>query len=130
MDQARSLRGQLELIPIKFIGEPIQAHFDEPPQLEKSPGPPDIFIWRGERFQVRQVLQEWVDFRRRGRMARNMQPQHAATASRRGSWGVGQFHFRIRTDSGRIFDLYYDRAPKNADKRKGEWFLFQELGEK
>jgi hypothetical protein len=62
-------------------------------------------------------------------MARNMQPQHAATASRRGSWGVGQFHFRIRTDSGRIFDLYYDRAPVNVDKRKGEWFLFQELEE-
>jgi hypothetical protein len=120
----------MELIPIKFIGEPIQALFDEPPQLEKSPGPPDKFIWRGERFQVTQVLQEWVDFRRRGRMARNMQPQHAAAASRRGSWGVGQFHFRILTDSGRIFDLYYDRAPKNADKRKGEWFLFQELGEK
>jgi hypothetical protein len=117
----------MELRPKKFIGESIEVQFHKPPQLEKTPGPPDSFTWRGETFQVTEVLREWVDFRRRGRMARNMQPQHAATASRRGSWGVGEFHFRVRTDSGRIFDLYYDRAPKNADHRKGEWFLFQEL---
>jgi hypothetical protein len=24
---------------------------------------------------------------------------------------------------GRVFDLYYDRAPENADKRKGCWVL-------
>lgn len=117
----------MELRPKKFIGEPIEVQFDEPPQLEKTPGPPDAFTWRGETFRVTQVLREWVDFRRRGRMARNMQPQHAAAASRRGSWGVGQFHFRVSTDSGRVFDLYYDRAPKDANHRKGDWFLFQEL---
>lgn len=117
----------MELRPKKFIGEPIEVQFDEPPPLEKTPGPPNAFTWREETFRVTEVLREWVDFRRRGRMARNMQPQHAAAASRRGSWGVGQFHFRVRTASGRVFDLYYDRAPKNADLRKGEWFLFQEL---
>jgi len=26
-------------------------------------------------------------------------------------------------DSGQIFDLYYDRAPKDADNRMGGWFL-------
>jgi hypothetical protein len=56
-----------------------------------------------------------------------MQPTHAATASERGSWGVGQDFYRIETDKGRIFDIYYDRAPKNVNKRKGNWFIYQEL---
>jgi hypothetical protein len=62
-------------------------------------------------------------------MARNMRPEHAAKAAAHGSWGVGQFYFRVRTQQGRIFDLYYDRAPKDVDRRKGAWFLDKELGE-
>ena len=64
---------------------------------------------------------------RRGRMANNMRPEHAELAAERGSWGVGRFFFRIRTDSGPIFDLYYDRAPKGTANRKGAWFLFREM---
>lgn len=60
-------------------------------------------------------------------MARNMRQEHAGRAARRGSWGVGKFFFRIRTQEDRIFDLYYDRAPQNVDQRKGSWHLFQEL---
>ncbi len=115
--------------PIHFFGEPVEAIFHIPPALEKKPGAPDGFIWRGEDFQIVEVLNEWVDYQRHGRMARNMQPQHAATAARRGSWGVGLFYFRVRTAQGRIFDLYYDRAPKDADHRKGGWYLFQELAQ-
>jgi hypothetical protein len=116
--------------PIHFISESIQVTFESPPLLEKKPGPPDRFTWHGEEFRVVALLNEWVDYERRGRMKRNMQPQHAAAASRRGSWGVGLFYFRVRTDTGRIFDLYYDRAPKDIDHRKGNWFLFQELAER
>jgi len=66
-----------------------------------------------------------VDYQQRGRMARNMQPQHAAVASSRGSWGVGRYHFRVRVDSGQVFQFYYDRAPKDADVRKGSWVLVE-----
>jgi hypothetical protein len=118
----------MNLKPIQFIAEPVEVAFDQPPALEKKPGPPARFTWRGKTFQVTELLSEWVDTRRRGRMARNMQPQHAAVASSRGSWGVGLFYFRVRTEEGRYFDLYYDRAPKDADHRKGAWFVFQELG--
>lgn len=115
--------------PIRFIGEPIEVHFNEPPLLEKKPGCPAGFTWRGETHTVEELLSEWQDFGRRGRMSRNMQPQHASRASRRGSWGVGHFYFRIRTASGNIFDIFYDRAPKSADHRKGEWVLYRELVE-
>jgi hypothetical protein len=115
--------------PIRFIGQEIEVQFDQPPVLEKMPGAPDRFIWQDETYEICAVISEWHDYRRRGRMSRNMRPEHAAVASRRGSWGVGQDYYRVRTADGRIFDIYYDRAPKNVDDRKGSWFLDKELQE-
>lgn len=115
--------------PLHFIAEAITVHFIHAPALEKIPGPPNAFSWRGQRYEVQEVLSEWHDYRRRGRMAENMRPEHAATARRRGSWGVGQDYFRVRTSAGRIFDIYYDRAPQDVDRRKGGWFLDKELAE-
>lgn len=111
----------------RFIGEEIQVEFNRPPMLEKKPGCPDRFIWQGEEFEVVEKLTEWHDYRRRGRMARNMRPTHAAIAEQRGSWGVGRDYFQVRTGSGRVFELYYDRAPKDVDRRKGAWFLYREV---
>ncbi len=113
--------------PLSFIGEAIQVHFDTPPTLEKRPGCPDSFEWRGGAYRIIEVISEWHDYRRRGRMALNMQPQHASVAEKRGSWGVGQDYFRVLTDSGRVFDIYFDRAPKDVDRRKGAWFIFREM---
>ena len=112
---------------LRFIGEPVEAQFDQPPTLEKKPGCPDRFVWRNEAYRVTEKLGEWHDYRRRGRMAHNMRPGHVATAARRGSWGVGRDYYRVRTDSGRVFDLYYDRAPKEAGDRVGSWFLYREM---
>ena len=58
-----------------------------------------------------------------------MQPQHAAIASERGSWGVGKFFFDVQTENDRFFRLYYDRAPKDASDREGIWILLAELHE-
>jgi hypothetical protein len=113
--------------PLQFIAEPIEVQFEKAPSLEKVPHCPDRFVWRGQIYRVAEKLSEWHDYRRRGRMARNMSPRHLATASRRGSWGVGRDYFRVRTEGGRVFDLYYDRAPRGIDERKGQWFLYREL---
>jgi hypothetical protein len=75
------------------------------------------------------MLSAWTDFKRRGRFARNMQPQHAAVASTRGSLNVGRYYFRVKVDSNQIFDIYYDRAMKNVDDRKGQWLVYRELRE-
>ena len=61
------------------------------------------------------------------RFARNMQPEHLKVAQNRGSWGVGRWVFRVRVEDERLFELYYDRAPKDALNRKGYWFLRCEL---
>jgi Family of unknown function (DUF6504) len=109
-----------------FIDEPIEVLFDRPPALEKSPECPQGFLWQGNVYRVEQLLEEWRDYRRRGRMARNMQPEHAQRASLKGSWGVGRFYFRVLANGGREFELYYDRSPNSIDERKGGWYLLGE----
>jgi len=111
---------------MRFIDEPIEVIFDSPPMLEKSPPCPQGFTWQLQTFQIVELLAEWKDFRRRGRMGRNMIPPHLSRAERIGSWGVGRFFFRVRTDGGRIFEIYFDRAPADAGDRKGSWVLFGE----
>ena len=113
--------------PLRFLGVPIEPDFDRAPTLEKKPGCPDGFTWEGDHYRIVALLSEWHDYSRRGRMARNMQPQHAAVAESRGSWGVGRDYYRVQVDNGQVFDIYYDRAPKDADDRKGGWFLWREL---
>lgn len=116
-----------EMIPSHFIDEPIDVEFDTPPAREKSPTCPQSFTWQGQVYQVTATLAEWSDFTRRGRAARNMRPAHAVLAASHGSLGVGRFFFRVRIETGRTFEIYYDRAPKDAAHRKGAWFIFREL---
>jgi hypothetical protein len=33
----------------------------------------------------------------------------------------------VNTEAGRVFVLYYDRAPRNADDRRGAWLLREEV---
>jgi len=118
----------MEFVSLHFLDQPIQVIFDIPPMLEKSPDiPPHGFVWEGKTYRVIEMLSSWNDFTRRGRMAQNMQPAHAAVASTRGSLNVGRFYFRVKVDTGQIFDIYYDRAMKNVDERKGQWFLYREM---
>ncbi len=116
-----------EYTPIHFYDEHIDVIFNTPPVHEKTPPCPNGIIWNGKTFQITESLSEWVDFSRRGKMANNMRPEHAAVASTRGSLNVGRFYFQVKVDSGQIFEIYYDRAMKGVDRRKGEWFLYREL---
>lgn len=115
--------------PIHFLDQPIEVRFDTPPVREKTPDCPNGFIWEDKTYRVLEMLSSWSDFKRRGKMARNMRPEHAAVAAGRGSLNVGRFYFRIRVDTNQIFDIYYDRAMKNVDDRKGQWFVYRELEE-
>ena len=115
---------------IHFFDHPIEVTFDTPPAREKSPDCPNEFIWEKKTYRVVAMLSSWSDFTRRGKMARNMRPAHAAVASSRGSLNVGRFYFRVQTDTAQIFDIYYDRAMKNIDERKGQWFLYREMEDK
>ena len=112
---------------MRFIGEPIRAQFDQPPQIEKKPGCPDRFVRGEDTYEIVEILSEWHDYGRRGHMAHNMRPSHAAAASKRGSWGVGRDYFRARVHTGQVFEIYYDRSPSAGGGRKGAWFLYREM---
>lgn len=112
---------------MRFIGERVGASFGERRGFEKRPECPSAFVWRGESYRIDECLSEWRDYARRGKAAHNMRPSHLAAAEKRGSRGVGRHFFRVRTDSGRIFDLYYDRAPRDTSDTKGSWHLLREL---
>ena len=114
-------------LPLHFYDESIEVRFDEPPVREKAPHCPNAFIWRDQTYRITAALSEWTDFTRRGRMANNMRPAHAESAAIRGSLNVGRYYFRVQVESGQVFDIYYDRAMKSVDDRKGQWFIFQEL---
>lgn len=116
-----------ERTPIHFYDDLIEVVFDVPPAREKTPDCPNGFIWNNQTYRVTSILSSWSDFTRRGRSARNMRPAHAEVASTRGSLNVGRFYFRVQVDTGQIFDLYYDRAMRNVDERKGQWFVYREL---
>ncbi len=118
----------VEYIPLHFLDQPITVQFDTPPIREKAPDCPNGFVWEGRAYRVTAMLSAWTDFTRRGRMARNMRPAHASAAATRGSLNVGRYYFRVQVDSGQVFDLYYDRAMKNVDERKGQWFVYREMG--
>ena len=115
--------------PIHFYADPIQPIFDTPPAREKSPDCPNGFIWNDRTYRVAEMLSSWSDFARRGKMAKNMRPAHTAVAANRGSLNVGRFYFRVRVNTDQIFDIYYDRAMKSLDDRKGQWFIYRELRE-
>ena len=120
----------IDFVPIHFHDRPIEPVFDTAPAREKSPDCPNGFTWEEKTYRVVEMLSSWRDFTRRGKMARNMRPAHAAVASSRGSLNVGRFYFRVLTDTNQVFDIYYDRAMKSVDERKGQWFLYRELEEK
>jgi hypothetical protein len=118
---------QEEWVPVRFIAEEVEVHFDVPPMATKKPDPPSGFTWQGESYRVEETISRWFSYERRGRFAKNMRPHNLSKAERRGSWGVGRFYFRVKTEQGAIFDLYYDRASKEAGDRKGHWYLWREM---
>ena len=120
----------MKYLPLNFIGTQIEVEFDKDPIYSKKPDCPDRMIWDDEVYIIKEMISAWHDYGRSGSMAHNMRPANMAKALKRGSWGVGRFYFRVRTDSGRIFELYYDRAPKDAGDRDGSWYLDRELKEK
>lgn len=111
----------------RFISEPIEAIFKEPPFLLKKPGCPDAFRWRGNTYHVQALLSEWHDYGRRGRSQRNIRPARLKMAARRGSWGVGRDYYRVQVSNDHIFEIYFDRAPKNNQDRQGVWMLDREI---
>ncbi len=112
-----------------FIGVEISVDLTEGAGPEKKPPPPRSFRWHETDFEIVEVLAEWHRYGRPEIRTQGGRPPYAQRSGRtQGSWGVGRAYFRVRTADDRLFDLYYDRAPKKQ-QRSGSWFLWRELAD-
>lgn len=112
---------------MQFIGREISVRLPQGFSLEKKPPVPEAFECQGKSYLVNEMLAMWhrygkPDIRTQGGRA----PYFVRSGRTQGSWGQGRVYYRVRTDEGRLFDLYYDRAPK-GQRRAGAWFLWREL---
>jgi len=97
-----------------FIGEAITPRpgtFDTSAMARGGPGVPLVFSWRGREYQVARILKTW-------------------RTQERGLWDkeylyVRKHYFRIRTTTGEVMVLRFDRKPtRGAGPTKGRWVLF------
>ena len=107
----------------QFIDKEIQVELLGGTFLERKPKCPTRIFWQDVWVRVLSLESSWDDFSRRGLKERNMHDKHLERAKVRGSWGVGKFYFRFLGEDGHTYTVYYDRAPSDAENRKGKWIL-------
>jgi len=112
------------LPPLRVIGEPIEVHCDQPPLLTKTPPRPTEFVWQATAYRVTALLAEGHDYRRRGRQARHLRPEHLArAAATSGSAPSG------RPTPARFLSCISIAHPPDAGRRQGGWFLVSALAD-
>ncbi len=111
-----------------IYSEPITVEFEKEPLLEKKTGPPDRVVWRGKLYTIISVENEWHNYDKCGKTEKfyNQKRGNALKMkSRKGSWGVGKDYYKVKTDTGEVFVIYYDRQPKKV--KKGQWILLKKV---
>ena len=97
-----------------FISEPIKpgsGSFASASMARGEPGLPAAFTWRDREYAVAQVLESWK-------------------STGGDSWGgteryVRKHWYRVRTTTGEIMTLYFDRQPPTGgSKSRPRWTLF------
>ena len=112
---------------MQFIGHEITVTLPSGFSLEKKPPVPESFQWQGKLHTVTEMLAMWHRYGKPEIRTQGGRPPYFVRSGRtQGSWGKGRVYYRIRTKNGRLFDLYYDRAPK-GQRRAGSWILWREL---
>jgi hypothetical protein len=99
--------------PEQFIGEeitPVAGTADTRAMAAGGPGLPARFVWRGREFQVEAVLAT----RRKLGSCRGGSPEQY----------VRKHWFTIRTATGEVMQIYFDRQPRRGKSPKARWWLF------
>jgi len=99
----------------RFIGEaitPEEASFSVSPMSVGKPGLPQQFSWRGRRFSIIDVLEEWKE----------------AGDCRHGSGEryVRKYWFRIRATGDAEMKIYFERQGRSRGKAR--WRLYSLRG--
>jgi hypothetical protein len=96
----------------QFIGEaiePIAEAMDTRRMARGEPGLPMRFLWRGQEYEVAEVLEQW---RQTGPCTSGSDEQY-----------VRKHWYRIRTTSGEEMKLYFERQARSGRERTLRWWL-------
>ena len=99
-------------MPERFVSEPIDPvteTSDTSRMAIGEPGLPRQFVWRGRVVEITRVLRSW---RRTGPCRHGSGEQY-----------VRRHWFRVRTRSGAVMTLYFDKGSHGKRKEMG-WFLY------
>lgn len=96
----------------RFVGEPIEPVRDAMDTRRMAigePGLPREFLWRGKRYRVARVLEQW---RRTGPCRSGSDELY-----------VRKHWYRVLTADGLEARLYFERQPRSGRERKTRWWL-------
>lgn len=97
----------------RFVSEPIrpdEASIDFAGTPVGEPPMPLRFVWRDTEYAVAEILE-----RRR---------ETAACTHGSGELYARKHWFRVRTESGEIMNIYFERRPRSSAERKKRWWLY------
>jgi len=96
-----------------FISEPIAPEpgsFDTSMMAQGGPGIPRVFTWRGRRYEVLGVTDTWTS-------------REPGKGMDRGYTYLRKHFYRVKTTSGEVMILQFDRKPQGSRGRQ-RWSLF------
>ena len=92
-----------EQIEVQMVGEPVKV--------------PVSFRWYGSDYHIAEVLASWADF------------GYGQTPPRRPHWWQRRHrnYYRVKTDTGETFEIYYDRGTRASHPERRKWYLFRRI---
>lgn len=97
----------------RFIGEsfkPVAGTFDTDRMARGEPGLPARFVWRNVEYGIAQVIDYWKDT---GPCKGGGEEKY-----------VRKHWFKVRTTSGEVMKIYFERKPMTKSQRKIRWWLY------
>ncbi len=97
----------------EFVSEtikPLEGTFDTAAMTRGEPGLPAKFLWRDEEYEVLEVLEAWKE----------------TGPCRNGSDEIylRKHWYKIRTTTGKIMTLYFERQARSKGQKKLRWWLY------
>ena len=99
------------MMPDRFISEAIEPVADSfvPSGRAGEPAMPMRFIWRGDEYEIVQVLDQWKE---------SSAKYGESEVYLRKHW------YEVRTSSGACMKIYFERQARSAGARKQRWWLY------
>lgn len=97
----------------EFISEsikPVKGTFDTEAMARGEPGLPARFVWRKVEYGVAEVIDKWKE-------------TSPCTSGSKEKY-VRKHWYKIRTASGEVMKIYFERKPMSKSQRKMRWWLY------